>query len=105
MNLLEQIKRDERLKLSAYRDSESFWTIGYGRMIDERKGGGISRDEAEYLLANDIGRVQRELDQHLGWWRSLSEERQAVMVGMAFQMGIAGLCAFVYTLAHIQAGH
>ena len=32
------LKRDEGVKLSAYQDSESFWTIGIGRLIDARKG-------------------------------------------------------------------
>ena len=42
---------EEGEKLSAYQDSMGFWTIGVGRLIDARKGGGISQEESRYLLA------------------------------------------------------
>ena len=75
-----------------------------GRLIDERKGGGLSDDEIDYLLANDIRRKTAEVAKALPWLSSLNGARQAVLVGMAFQMGTEGLLKFKNTLAMVQAG-
>jgi len=47
----EQIKRHEGKVLHAYPDHLGYWTIGYGRLIDERRGGGITEAEAEEWAA------------------------------------------------------
>lgn len=100
----DQIKEDEGCVLYAYDDHLGYSTIGYGRLIDRRKGGGISQDEAEYLLNNDIDRVMDELSWKLSWYDTLDDARQAVLLNMAFQLGVAGLLKFKNTLAYIEAG-
>lgn len=102
--LEDQLRRDEGEKLSTYQDHLGFWTIGYGRMIDARKGGGISKDEATMLLRNDITRVRVELLQRLPWFVHLNPVRQGVLMNMTFQMGINGVMAFQQTLAKVQSG-
>ena len=57
-----QIKRHEGFVSNAYKDSLGYLTIGYGRLIDKSKGGGISETEAEYLLANDVNGVYEALN-------------------------------------------
>jgi len=101
---VEQIKRHEGLVLHAYQDSLGLTTIGYGRLIDKRKGGGISQQEAEYLLQNDINGVIQALERQISFWNSLNEPRKAVLMNMAFQMGVGGLMKFKRTLAMIEAG-
>lgn len=96
------LKRDEGLRQFAYQDHLGYWTIGYGRMIDRRKGGGISKSEAEYLLRNDIQFVVTTLKGMWPWFERLSETRQAVLVSMAFQMGIGGVAKFHRTLKAIR---
>jgi len=100
--LARQLKSDEGLVLHAYQDKLSYWTIGYGRLIDERKGGGISEQEAEYLLGNDIERTLRSLEKALPWVRRLNEPRQGALLNMAFQMGVGGLLGFEQTLGAIR---
>lgn len=102
--LIEELIRDEGFVPHAYQDSLGWWTIGVGRLIDRRKGGGITREEAEYLLSNDIDRKVKELDEKLPWWRTLSPVRQRVIVNMAFNLGVSGLLGFRNTLAMIQRG-
>lgn len=102
--LIKELERDEGIVLHAYRDSLGFWTIGIGRLIDERRGGGISLEEAHYLKRNDVARVTRELDARLPWWRGLEPVRRRALQNMCFQMGIDGLCEFEPTLAHIRGG-
>lgn len=104
MNITEQLKRDEGMKLHAYRDHLDMLTIGIGRMIDLRKGGGISQEEAEYLLANDIKRRERELTICLPWFPELDEARKGVLINMAFQLGTGGLMKFKKALEFVRKG-
>lgn len=101
---IKQLRDEEGEVLHAYQDHLGFWTLGVGRLIDKRKGGGISKEESAYLLANDISKVEQDLDVRIPWWRSLDDARQAVLLGMAFQMGTSGLLGFKNTLKMIQAG-
>lgn len=103
-NLVRQLREEEGEVLSAYSDHLGYLTIGVGRLIDKRKGGGITREESEYLLANDIAKVDAQLDAKLPWWRNMNDARQAVLQGMAFQMGINGLLGFKTTLKNVQEG-
>lgn len=103
-NLRDLLKRDEGCVLHAYRDSLGYLTIGVGRLVDERKGGGISQAEADMLLDNDIGSCRAAIEDCLPWAVKLDEVRFAVLVSMAFQMGIAGLLQFKQTLGHVELG-
>lgn len=99
-----ELERDEGFRPYAYRDSLGFLTIGYGRMVDQRAGGGITRDEARYLLNNDLDEVEADLDAHFSWWREMTETRQRVLANMAFNLGIAKLKRFTNTLAAMERG-
>jgi lysozyme len=96
--------REEGAESCAYQDSLGYWTIGVGRLIDSRKGGGLSNDEINYLLDNDIKAKTREVLLLLPWMPRLSEPRQAVLIGMAFQMGMKGLLQFKRTLGSVEDG-
>jgi len=101
---IEQIKRHEGLVLHAYKDSLGFLTIGYGRLIDKAKHGGISEAEAEYLLQNDVSIVLAALHKNIPFFDNLCVQRQAVLVNMAFQMGISGVQKFKKTLSLVEVG-
>lgn len=90
--------------LHVYQDHLGFWTLGVGRLVDPRRGGGISREESRYLLANDIAEVEAGLDRAIPWWRGLSDSRRLVLASMAFQLGIDGLLGFRNTLTAIKRG-
>ena len=100
----EQIKLDEGCVLHAYRDTLGYLTIGYGRLIDKKKNGGISHEEAEMLLHNDIDRKLSELRKKYPHFDKLDDPRKGVLLNMAFQMGVGGLLGFRNTLAKIEAG-
>lgn len=99
-----QLRRDEGERLQAYRDHLGYLTIGIGRLIDERRGGGITREEAAYLLRNDITKIDRALQDRLPWIVTLSGPRRGVLMNMAFQMGVDGLLGFRNTLTMIEQG-
>jgi len=104
MDLKSQLLREEGAESCAYQDSLGYWTIGVGRLIDSRKGGGLSPDEIDFLLENDIKTKTREVLLALPWMPRLSEPRQAVLIGMAFQMGLKGLLQFKRTLGSVEDG-
>lgn len=100
----EELIRDEGEVLHVYQDTEGFWTLGIGRLVDKRRGGGITHEEALYLLQNDILRKMEDLDRELPWWRKLSPVRQRVLLNMCFNLGIGGLLKFKNTLAAVERG-
>lgn len=103
--LVAQLIRHEGCILHAYKDSLGFTTIGIGRMIDARKGGGISHEEADDLLSHDIDRVTLALaGRYPDWFPSLDPVRQAVLCNLAFNIGIDGLAKFTQMLANVIAG-
>ena len=95
---------DEGVKLHAYQDSLGYWTIGVGRLIDKRKGGGITLSESLYLLDNDIASHWAEAIARWPWIADLDPVRQAAMGNLAFNLGIAGLAKFAPTLEAIRLG-
>jgi lysozyme len=66
---------------------------------------GISDDEAEMLLRNDIARAKQSLLEKLPWTANLDEPRRAVLINMTFNMGINTLLAFEQTLEYVRTGN
>ena len=84
--LIDLIKHHEGVVKHAYQDSRSYWTIGVGRLIDEKLGGGLSDDEIDYLLANDLKRCEDEAANY-PFYAKMDEARKAVIISMLFQLG------------------
>jgi lysozyme len=104
MNLKDQLIRDEGVVRHAYEDNLGFTTIGVGRLIDVRRGGGLSLSEIDFLLTNDIGEKTAQVLEALPWAKDLNAPRFAVLVNMAFQMGIHGLLGFPGMLGAVRTG-
>jgi lysozyme len=104
MSLARQLEEEEGRVRHAYQDHLGFWTVGIGRLIDNRKGGQLTDDEIDLLLANDIRVKTHQVYTALPWVRTMNEPRQAVVIGMCFQMGLKGLLGFVNTLAAMKQG-
>lgn len=100
--LKDMLKVDEDEKLRPYPDSKGKLTIGVGRNLSDT---GISLVESDFLLTNDIIRVQVGLNLHIPWWLGLSVNRQLVVANVAFNCGVDGLLGFHNFLAALRAGH
>ena len=74
-------------------------TVGVGRALDVN---GLSDTEADYLLMNDVEGPLRGVPRLVSNWSALSVNRKAVLICMAFQMGLDGLAGFKNTLADIS---
>lgn len=88
----------------AYKDSLGYWTIGVGFLIDKEKGGKLEPEEIQFILQNRIDKLVKELAVKLPWMTELTPTRQAVLVNMAFNLGVNGLLGFKNTLAFVRAG-
>jgi lysozyme len=99
--LITELKRDEGVELKAYQDTVGIWTIGIGRNLQDV---GVSMDEAEYMLANDIDVAVGELQRTFGWFESLSDARQRVCVNMCFNLGLSRLLGFKKFIAAMAIG-
>ena len=101
--LMKQLIRDEGLVPHAYKDSLGFLTIGVGRLIDARKGGGLSREEIMYLLHNDILKHTKAITDHLYWADPIiiGSARFTALINMHFQLG-DGLWKFPKMLAALE---
>ena len=99
-NLIAQLKRHEGLELMPYKCTSGKTTIGVGRNLEDI---GITEQEAELLLLNDIGRVKQELvnDQ---WYMDLDPVRKAVIENMSFNLGYPTLKKFQNMIASISEG-
>lgn len=107
--LVADLKRDEGLRLSAYKDTVGVWTIGYGH-AHVAPGTVWTREQAEAALIEDIKKHNAELREALPWIDGLSPNRRRVLQNMVFNLGLGsaatgkGLLGFKNTLAKIQAG-
>lgn len=92
--LIKMLRLDEGERLKPYKCSEGKTTIGVGRNIEDV---GISYEESEMLLINDIKRVKKELNRHMTIgpiYNSLGETRKLAIENMCFNLGIYRLSKF-----------
>jgi len=94
----DQILRDEGYRQFPYKDSVGILTIAIGRNLESD---GISKDEALYMLNNDIAKRTAALRQALPIFDHLSECRQGVLVNMSF-MGVTKLLRFKKMIAALE---
>ena len=99
--MIEQLVDHEGLELLHYEDSLGIITIGVGRNLEER---GISEDEAFYLLGNDIEIIWDELIKQHPIVEDLDDQRQMILLDMAFNMGVPRLGKFKKMWAAIEDG-
>ncbi|WP_298769867.1 hypothetical protein [uncultured Shewanella sp.] len=67
--------------------------------------GGITTEEALYLLDNDIDLVELQLMRNIDFIGRLDEIRKVVLCDMAFNLGITGLLKFKRMLKAIELGN
>jgi len=99
--LKQQLIRHEGLRLKPYTDTVGKLTIGVGRNLTDV---GISKDEAYYLLDNDIHTVIVEVNKTWPWVANLVPARRDVIYNMAFNMGVPTLAQFQKFLLAAREG-
>lgn len=87
---IEMIKKHEGFSSSLYKDTADKWTIGYGRNLEDNP---LRVYEAEYLLQEDLKRLDHKLDFHM-CYRTLDPIRKAIILDMAYNLGYVGIMSF-----------
>lgn len=99
------LRRDEGLRLLAYKCPAGVWTIGYGHTGHEvLEGMAIDHDLAETYLARDIAGVFHDLDRNVPWWRDMPEPAARGLCNMGFNLGWTRLSGFKMMLHALEAG-
>ena len=102
MSLLSSVIVHEGFSRYIYLDSVGVRTVGFGRNLDDR---GISREEAEMLLLNDL-ETSTEEAKKFEFYENLTSNRQDVIVEMIFNLGLTRFKKFKKTIGYInQANH
>ena len=115
IDIRNMLQYDEGYKLMVYRCTGGYLTGGIGHNFDadpaihimHRKvkfGDRVSPDEAVALFEYDLGKVMMGLKKRVSFFNSSPENIKAVLINMAFQMGIDGLAKFKRMLKAMDEG-
>lgn len=115
IDIQKMLTYDEGYKLTVYRCSAGYLTGGIGHNFDadpalkimHRKvkfGDKLSPDEVIALFDYDIKKVMMGLKTSLPFFDEAPENIRAVLINMAFQMGINGLLKFKKMLGAMAIG-
>lgn len=100
----QDLKRDEGWSPHAYQDHLGFWSIGYGFLIDERRGGRLPRHIALAWLEWEIQERWNLLTTEIPWLDEQPEQVQRALANMAYQLGVSGVLGFRKMLAALRDG-
>jgi lysozyme len=100
--LSDQLRIHEGVRSHVYLCTAGYETIGVGRNIAE-SGIGLSDDEIDYLLENDIKRCKQELIS-LSWFPDLDPVRQDAIVNLCFNLGLTRLMGFQNAMGAMAVG-
>lgn len=106
MDVMDLIKRHEGCRLHAYHDTLGNATIGFGHMLTPKDADlkSISQELANELFLEDFNGIVGDLESEIDWFHDLDEVRQAVLIDMAFNLGVAGLMKFRRMLSYCRCG-
>jgi lysozyme len=99
--LKEQLLIDEGLELFPYRCSADKLTIGVGRNLEAI---GITKEEAMFLLDNDIKNVAFQCKVEFDWFEDLNDVRKEAIINLVFNMGMTTFKKFKKTIGYIKSG-
>lgn len=127
-SLEDQLILHEGLRLEVYKCPAGKWTVGVGRnlegkpltdeeqehilgarglkpdqVIDTLKERGVTKDEALFLLANDIEDAVKDLS-HFDWFGGLDPVRKKVVIDMRYNLGPTRFREFRRMIAALSVG-
>jgi lysozyme len=88
--LIDWIKHHEGYRQYVYECTEGVKTVAIGRNLETV---GISPEEAEYLLNNDVKRCVNQLERYI-WFTNQPRGVKDALINMCFNLGITRLLNF-----------
>jgi lysozyme len=111
MRIAKLLMFEEGLREKAYYCSEGYPTIGIGwkiggknQPLEHFKWMQMSKQAALAQCHDESFVLSMQLHAIIDCWQDLNEARQAVLISMAYQMGLTGLMKFKKMIAAIEAG-
>lgn len=102
--LVEHLKREEGFVPHVYKDHLGYDTLGYGFLVDEKKGGRIPEQIAEEWLHLIAMQYWCALTAKHTWLLEQPEDVQIAIGSMAYQMGVKGVLGFEDMLGALKRG-
>lgn len=102
--LLADLRSDEGWRPYVYDDTEGFATIGFGFLVDKRKGVGLPKPVAEFWLRYAVNERLAELQRRWPAFEKQPDDVKRALANMSYQLGSAGVVAFRKMLAALEAG-
>ena len=109
MDVTDILIKEEGFKDTPYYCSEKYPTIGIGFKLGPKNTPlhyydfKISKEVAKLLLQERIDEIKEQLSKY-DWYNNCNEDRKAILISMAYQLGLKGLLTFTNTLAYIAKG-
>lgn len=108
-NIIDQLKRDEGEIFHVYLDTKGIRTAGVGHNLpahglDIPVDAGITQQQSDMWLRQDVADVINNLYKHLSWVNKLDEPRFGVLQNMCFNIGIVKLLGFHHFLGFMESG-
>lgn len=102
---------EEGYRAQAYLCSEGYATIGIGTRLSSVKFIGleayddleVSMDTAKALLQQEMVKLVKQLNDYT-WFYGLDNSRKAIVVSLAYQLGVTGLLKFKMMIKAIREG-
>ena len=95
------LKADEGFRVKAYQDSVGVWTIGYGTNLQELI---VPASVALQWMLDTLAARESDCLRVFPWFATLSGARQAVLLNMAYNLGMPRLQGFTKMLAACAVG-
>jgi len=110
LTLLEQeLRRDEGVRYSPYKDTKGILTVGIGHNLQAKPLHNVTYpltpEQVSAIFQYDVKGVVDNLNQHLPWWGKMDEVRQRVLCNMCFNLGMDKLLTFKNTLMFMSLGN
>lgn len=112
--LLLQLMRHEGFRKYVYKCPAGKDTIGYGYnleanplplskdVIEKLYKEGITESFAKEILLEMVLKIEKSLRDSIPWMSKLNGARQAVLINMAYNLGVEGLLKFKQTLRNME---
>ena len=101
MTAADLIRQNEGIRLKPYTDTAGKLTIGVGHNLTDD---GLTPIQVEIIFQDDLHSTQQNLLAGIPWTANLDEVRAAVMLDLAFNMGMSTLYTFTTFLKLMAAG-
>ncbi len=101
MEMVDRVKYHEGLRLKPYKCPAGKLSIGYGRNLEDC---GITEEEAEELLLNDLEKAEEDLKRNFAWVENIDRRKFYALVELVFNMGITRFKGFKKMLGACEKG-